>query len=306
MNETGKGHPVFGPLIICISGPPGVGKTTLVEVLLRGLNVPSICVRTERDGALPFPQGSVPKDHPELSRYADAGALGAALYRFPGDQDGGRAFFEMHFLLDDLDAVFVEGPSPILFPDLAVFVAPPLPGGESLLVQVQKNNSKRRGKPLESWSRALESPQMLARFVERGLGAPLLEALLTPKPDSIENAAGSQAEATAPRGGSSRKAGAPWVLAPGYAGIEMAHLVVVNARRPEHRQRGDSLIAELADLRKKPDLFRKIAGPLGSRAAITAVVADLHNSGDAGVKKALARVRRKLQKAEKAREEGWG
>ena len=94
-----------------------------------------------------------------------------------------------------------------------------------------------------------------------------------------------------------RRAPAPpptrrWTIAKGYAGIERAQLVVVNVRTRSERERAGPLLTEITRLRKDEEIYRDVIGLGGHRLPITAVLADLSDPKDAGLKKALSRVKR--------------
>lgn len=88
-----------------------------------------------------------------------------------------------------------------------------------------------------------------------------------------------------------------WAVAPGHAGIERAQLVVVKVRDEGERQNGARLVADIARLRKDDRIFSDALGVHGTRIPITAVVADLANPDDPGLKKAVARVKRAIRGA---------
>ena len=87
-----------------------------------------------------------------------------------------------------------------------------------------------------------------------------------------------------------------WGIAPSHAGIERARLVVVNVRHERERERGERLVADLARLRKDDALFEDILGIRGTRTPITAVVANVNDPADPGLKKAIARVKRAIRR----------
>jgi len=76
-----------------------------------------------------------PRTHPSFGRYRQAGASGAALFRFPGDGSEHDAFFMTELMTDYSEGVVVEGDSPLEFVDLRVFVAPTPANGDELFVQ---------------------------------------------------------------------------------------------------------------------------------------------------------------------------
>ncbi len=281
--------------LIHVEGPAGAGKTTLIEVLLRRLGEVVICVRATRDDSLRTPMESQPKMHPELRRYRAAGASGVALYRFPPSHTDTDAFFVTNFMQDYSSAVFIEGDSPLEYVNLAVFVAPPLPAGTSLLRRILREHATRHTLALDGWERALESPAKLGRLLTGGFGEPLLEAALA-DPGAFE-----QTRAEMVRELARLRAAPPpgptehWALIPSHVGIEQAQLVVVSARDDDERSRGHLLAQEVGRLRKDDAVFKDVLGFRGSRVPVTAVVANLAIPEDAGLKKTLARVKRAMR-----------
>ena len=83
-----------------------------------------------------------------------------------------------------------------------------------------------------------------------------------------------------------------WTIAKGYAGIERAQRVVVNVRSSAERERAEPLLTEITRLRKDEEIHRDVIGLGGNRLPIAAVLADLSDPKDSGLKKALARVKR--------------
>jgi hypothetical protein len=66
-----------------------VGKTAFVERLLDADMGTAVCVRAHRDARLARARATKPQRDKELRRYREAGALAAAVYRFPEPLDGG-------------------------------------------------------------------------------------------------------------------------------------------------------------------------------------------------------------------------
>ena len=72
--------------------------------------------------------------------------------------------------------------------------------------------------------------------------------------------------------------------------------MVVNIRAEAERPRAEELVADVGRLRKEPALFEDILGTRGTRIPVTAVVANLTDPEDRGRRKAVARVRRALDR----------
>ena len=69
-----------------------------------------------------------------------------------------------------------------------------------------------------------------------------------------------------------------------------------NPRDPEELERGHAMLEEVKRLRKDRAAFEDVIGWRGRRTPITAVVADLADSRDPGLKKAMARIKRAMPK----------
>jgi hypothetical protein len=277
--------------LICIGGPASAGKTTFIERLLDAQVAYAICVRTLQDPKLRKgdEQESAPKEHIELRRYRKSGAGAVALYRF--GEPSVEAFFTTAFMENYSQVVFIEGNRPIDCEDLAVFVTPAPANGRSLLRRVVGNRAvshQTEMQQMEQLYDALEDPAFARlgtpgrrrSFEEREPG--VLDEVCQLMKVTLEDAL--RAEPPAP---TQRRA-----LAAYYEGIEQARLVIVNVRDDRERPAAQALLDELSRLRKDQALFLEVFGWRASRLPITAVVANLSDPTDAGLKKAVARVRR--------------
>lgn len=197
------------------------------------------------------------------------------------------------FMQDYSEAVFSEGDCPIDYVDLSVLVVPPPPEGRGLLRRVTRDHAAERQAAIKQWTEALDDPAALARLLGAGLGEPL-QAMVSSRPrifDDLRRSMKSKLKQI-------RRSPAPvptkhWALEEGYAGIEHAQLVVANVRRESERSAAAALVGEVERLRKNDAVFRDVMdGVRGNRSPITAVVADLSNPKDSGLKKAIARVKR--------------
>ena len=86
-------------------------------------------------------------------------------------------------------------------------------------------------------------------------------------------------------------------LAKGYEGIEWAQLIVVNARAETERRAAEAFAEEVLRLRRDDEVYRDALGLRGNKLPITAVVADLSNPKDPGLKTAVARVKRATKRS---------
>ncbi|MHB1712992.1 MAG: hypothetical protein ACYCV7_16635 [Acidimicrobiales bacterium] len=278
-----------------VGGPAGSGKTTFIEAMLAGTGALTLVARCLRDDTLARARENTPPTHPELRRYRQAGASGAALYTFPGRQNGFEDFFMTNLMTDYSQAVVLEGESPLDYVDLRVFVAPAPACTEQLFVRRTRRRSpgetvrgaamrhllSDRGDPVEAFAQMGGDP-----LAELGRTNPALVEKLRAALGDV-----SAEPTSAPRRGSEKH----WSIIDAYAGIEQAGLVVVNCRHGDNRQAAEALIADVVRLRKDKALAADILGIRGNRIPVTAVVADLADPNDPGRKKAIARIRRAIR-----------
>jgi hypothetical protein len=281
--------------ILHVSGPPGSGKTTFIEAVLRSLHSDVTCIRATRDGSLRRPQERRPKSHEESRRYRAAGATGVAVYSFPSAHADPDTFYMTDFMAGYSTAVIIEGDCPLEYVELTAFVAPAPSPGSSLLHRVLRHHEAEHAESLAAMERVLESPQSLARFLLGGVSKEALKYALA-NPGTLEKSREEMKASLEKR----RAAPAPpptehWAVASPYEGIEQAQLVVVNARSDDERKRGTDLVQETARMREDDAVFHDLFDIQGSRVPITAVIADLRGEKDPGLKKALARVKRALR-----------
>lgn len=281
--------------LIHVGGPKGAGKTTFVEQILGGASEWVLAARCVRDDSLRQARESAPSSQPELRRYREAGASGAALFTFPEGDIGSEAFFLTRLMEDYSQAVVLEGDSPLTFVDLAVFVAPPFGEGESLLVRRQRDRAKEERAKADALERLLREPDGVAEFLGQMVGVPLAE-FARKNPSLVKDTRARMLDAIA----QARKAPSPkptehWAIADGYEGIERAQLVVVNVRDDVERERGERLVSDVHRLRKDAAVFDDVLGHHGSKVPVTAVVANMADRNNAGTKKALARVQRAIR-----------
>jgi hypothetical protein len=276
--------------LIHVSGPAGAGKTIFVRRLLDAEIALAICVRAERDAKLRKEQESAPPTRAELRRYRDAGASAVALYRFA--EQNTDAFFTSDFMQDYSEAVFIEGDCPIDYVDLSVFVAPAPAKGRSLLRRGVRDHTASHQASIDQLAHALENPEAFALLLGAGLGEPLVAmALKQPRfLDDLRRSMKSKLEEVrhAPPPAPTER----WALEEGYAGAERAQLVVVNVRCDAERRAAEAFVDDIARLRKDEEVYRDVVGLRGNRRPVAAVIADLSNPKDAGLKKAVARVKR--------------
>jgi hypothetical protein len=276
--------------LIHVAGPEGAGKTTFIERLFEAEVAFATCVRGERDAKLRKAREAAPKANAELRRYREAGASAVALYRFA--EPSMDAFFMSKVMEDYSEAVFIEGDCPIEYVDLAVFVAPVPPKGRSLLHRVTRDHAAAHLASLGQLARTLESPAAMARLLGAEVGEPFAARALQ-QPRVLDELRRSMK----PTLRQARRARTPaatehWALEERYEGIERAELVVVNVHGQAERAAAEALVEQVARLRNDEQVYRDVMGRGSNKVPITAVVADLLDPKDAGLRKAVARVKR--------------
>ena len=277
-----------------VGGPPGGGKTMFIERLLESTRSKLLMVaRGVRDETLERVDETSKRSDPEIGRYREAGASNTARYRFPGAARDSDAFFTSEFMSDYSQGVLIEGDSPLSFrPDLSVYVTPPVPASRTLLRRVTEDRSASHARELGHLERLLDTPGSVEEFLGNMLAAEFGGRL--PVSDAgFADARRSMADLVA----RAKSQGAPppierWALADGFAGIELAQVVVINARSAGERERGEAMLPELVRLRKDRAVFDDVIGLRGNRLAVTVGVADVGDPGDKGLKRLLTRVKR--------------
>jgi hypothetical protein len=287
-NDPPEGFPaaVISRVIIHVDGSPGAGKTTFVERLLGAVDEWALAVRCRRDESLRYARESSSPRAPEMRRYRDAGATEAGRFTFPSARDSADDFFSSRLMTAASDTVVIEGDSPLRGADLRVFVAPPPAAGQTLLVRERRDRAAQLRAQADAMQRLLAEPDGAARLLEQLVGGPVA-AFARDQPELLE-----QARLSLLAGVDRARAAPPptptehWAVAAGYAGIEHAQLVVLNAREDRERRRAQGLLEEVRRLRVDRAVFADVLGWRGSRVPITAVVADLADPRDAGTRKA--------------------
>lgn len=284
---------------INIKGQPGAGKTALIETVLRSLRGETmLCVHSVRDDDLQRPVESAPKKDPHLTRYLSAGASSVAMYRFPQrKKDFIDAFFESRAMLDFSDAILIEGDSPLDFLHLSVFVARPFPAGETLLRAGVLDARAQRKRELERREILAEHPELLLQLLPQSFVSSI-KPFVDKQPDILRSVGESlKREVKELRAIPIPKSTRRWMLAESHRGIEAAGLVVVNIHDESERGRAEALVGEVARLRSDKEVFDDVLGWGHHRLPVTAVAANLGDPKDAGLKKAIARVKRAVAKA---------
>ena len=282
-------------VVIHVDGPPGAGKTAFIERLLGALDGRVLAVRCRRNESLRQARESSFTRDPEVRRYRAAGASDAGRFTFPSARDSGDDFFTSRLLTDVSDVVVIEGDSPLRDADLRVFVASPPATGQTLLVRERRDRAAQQRARAAAMERLLGEPDGAARLLEQLVGGPVV-TFARERPELLEQArvgllAGIGKIRTAPPLAPTEH----WAVAVGYAGIEYAQLVVVNAYENAKRRRAHGLLEDVRRLRSDQAVFDDVLGWRGSRVPITAVVADLAEARHAGTRKAVARVKRSVR-----------
>lgn len=281
--------------LIHVAGPEGSGKTAFTEAVLASVRGRIVVARCARDDALDAARETSPSDHPDVRRYREAGAIDTALFAFPGGSAlEPFAFYDTDLMLSYSKVVILEGDSPFASVDLEVFVAPPPDAGEALFVLRTRDVAAIERAKADAWERLLREPDGAARWLAEVYGGPIAE-FARENPGLVEDVrvkmlAGIERVRDAPP----PKPVEHWAVSDRYAGIERAALVVINIRDEAERDPAEHLISDLARIRDDETVSRDI---LSRRrpTRVTAVVANLKERADPGLRKALARIRRAVR-----------
>jgi hypothetical protein len=268
--------------IIHVSGPEGSGKTAFIEALIHAFDESDVaCVRGFADVSVRKERESSPKQHPELKRWRRAGASAVALYRFdPRDATAADGFFLTDIMENYSKMMVIEGDCPLEYVDLVVFVARLPRRGASILCRVTRDIAADRRALVESFVKTMaDADDRVGASGKLRMDPAVMESLL-------------QHYVGAPRTGAPAK---KWQLAAGYAGIENAGLVIGNLHSPDEQPQAAPFLDEVARLRRDKAKFDDVIGWRGGRVPITAVVGSVLDPKDAGLKKALARVKRAVR-----------
>ena len=300
---------------IHVGGPPCAGKTAFIEALIRANATTAVAVaRCARDDRVDDIVESPSTSDPEILRYEVAGAVAAARITFAsrapepdpmllsqrlalGSGPAVDAFYDTQLMNDWSDVVIVEGDDPLGYADLRVFIAPPLAEVGTLFEEKIVDRAQDDRVRAERWKQLVNEPCGLARWADEAVGIPGLGEMIgrdSPGSASVRSLLGTAIERarTAPP-----RPEPVWSVAAPYSGIEHAGLVVVNVRDQTERANAARLVADIARLRKEPQLFAAILSWRGNRTPITAVAADLLDRGDVGRRKALSRARRSVRRS---------
>lgn len=280
---------------IQIMGPPGAGKTTLATQVIRSAGVLVTAVRCIQDNKLRQPKESSPKGHSELARYKLAGAQGAVLYQFPEGYPDYEALYDTQFMADYSEVILFEGDPPVDSVDLVVFVAPVIQPGGSILRRVKRDRAAEQEAKIVDLENLLREPDGAKQFLEQMMGGSIAGAIASNNSDLDEEFRAIVEKAKA----AAREAPPPapteqWAIAAGYEGIEQAQVVVFNQANPRQQEIKSAKLGEVARLRKDREVFDDVIGIRGQRTPVTAVVADLSDPRDPGLRKAVNRIKRAM------------
>jgi hypothetical protein len=286
---------------IQVMGPPGSGKTTLVERLLESYDGWASVARCVRDDSVREAVESSPPGDPELGRYRRSGADGVCRYRYSSTDANSDDFFFTDLMADPSEAVIFEGDRPVPYVDLAVYVAPACPEGGALLVRKVRDRAREARDQATELQEALQTPGGLETVLAQTLG-PDMVAVLRAFEGPMEGLREKMTREILEGLERIREAPPPeptehWAVAEGYGGIELAQAVVVNVRDAGERERAAGMVEDLKRLRKDPEVFDEVLGVRGNRVPITALAADLSDPRDPGTRKILGRIKRSIRAA---------
>jgi hypothetical protein len=216
-------------------------------------------------------------------------------YRYPQGETSADEFYMSDTLQGFCNCILLEGSCPLEYADCRVYVAPPPQEGAGLLVRKTRDRAGERRASLLRRRELLQNTETTSRFLSEMLGSHIAE-LIQKSPGRMEEVrAGLLCDIATAQAAPSPSPSEHWAVADSYQGIELAQVVLFNVRTRLERKLAESAAGELERIRRDEAVFRDVLGWRGRRIPITAVVADLGNSKDAGTRKARTRIRRSMQ-----------
>lgn len=278
---------------IHVAGPPGAGKTTFVEALIAATDEPVAVARCATTAPVENVVESSSADDAEIHRYHEAGAVAAARIAFPSAGRDPDAFFDTDFMSEwSAEVVVIEGDDPLGYADLRVFVAPPLRDGAALFEKTMRDRLAGDRAKAARWEQLLNEPDGMAQWAEEVIGFPGVADMIVRSAGDYDTVRTTMLAGVAQLQASPPQPVATWSVAPPYAGIEHAGLVIANVRSQTEFHDAVRLITEITALRQNRELFDEILSYRGTRVPITAVPANLADPRDQGRRKAMARAQR--------------
>jgi len=291
---------VSGAVLVQVVGPPGGGKTTLIERLLRSSRSRQLAaVRIVPDDAAHGPVLD-PDGDGETARYAAAGALPSQRVLVPAGErlDVLDALDACEAAIYAADAILIEGGQARRGEvDAVVFVTPPLAPGGALTVVETREVGRLDGRDalrLMVGLAPIESDEELAE----------LEAIDELGDGDLEEEVVDEFEipdAVAERILDLLEHGYPFMqevteLRPGFEGLAEADVAVVWAGEAASVE---ATRAAIAGLRGDEALVRSLHRDYVDVGPRTVVVADLRDARDAGARRALEAIKRRMRAAER-------
>lgn len=302
-------HPDYDT--IWVDGPPGAGKTTLIERFLSSAASYDLAVARVRPRARPGKIGARRrKTAPDTDRdrFKAAGASAAAVLHAVPDRSFGD-LDEIHHFQDEnrgvANAVLFEG-APVtraLRGELSVCVVRPLNEGASLVSFGEKEITRLDLKTYLSWM-AGKDPSSHEEPAED----------MTPQIDESEWTVMRVKEVEIPNDVRKRlkewaKSGVPvkgkrWIALTDHDGIVYGDVYVINVHQVNERPAAARLAAEIRSIRADGRILRSFDSAPHESRRISVFIANLNDPRDAELKKAIARIKRGLPRTRPEEDDG--
>lgn len=283
---------------ITVNGPPGAGKTTLIERLLESnRSLLLLAGRFREDPSIPGVKEEV-GENDETLRYLIVGADGAFHCRFPPGGEGAAArwYWDTTWNRGFSDGVIVEGSVLSAHSTLTVFVLRSIPSDVPF---VERRVKELLSIPFEEYVEAVFGPPpagMEPGGPEAGGEEVWDDEMLEEEGEisvEIPDEVGRELLKWIEEGIPVRVEG--WVLKDEFAGLDRAEIVVINAQADEDPREAERLASEIRRIWTDPEISRDLGPGWVTRRTPSIIVANLTDPRDEGSKKVVARMKRALR-----------
>jgi len=280
--------------LIHVDGPPGAGKTTLVEALLTHTDHMITAMRCVRDDTLPEPRESLAKTDPERAAIGQPARTPPPCTPSPPPATPHDAFFQTNFMQDFSHAVMIEGDCPVSFARRHRlrrashrWTAPGPPA--------RATSRAGSGRPWTRWRRCSANPAAWSRYSPDS-SVPAWASSALPQPELVEQERRKAlAQLAELRSRPVAKHRMRWAVADTYRGIERAQLVVVNIHDHTEKDNGEALLPRWPDYAKTTRSSPTSWARAATESPSTPSSPTSPPPTDPGTKKALARIRRVIR-----------
>ncbi|HEO70538.1 MAG TPA: hypothetical protein ENN80_04695 [Candidatus Hydrogenedentes bacterium] len=299
---------------VWVDGPSGAGKTTLIEHVLKSnrSRLLSVARFVETDAVDHFVENS--EGNEETKRFEDASVIASALFQYPPEENRAELdrFWDSEFILDYSEGIIFEGPATAVIPaDLHVYVLRPLPEPEPIVHKESHEvarlslddimspaflfgNTLKNEAALSALGRGKETPEQDLKQLMEAVRERILEDIDPEQRRRLEE-------------------GIPaienkWHINPAWPRLAYAQTVVINIHDESERPAAELLASELRRIHADEEILHDLVGFRGGHHRISIFIANLSDSRDKALQKAIARMKRPLDqsiRSQKAHRGAW-